>query len=129
MFKNLKTRNDQSSKFEDAVPKAHAFHRSPGADSSVTKDNESRLVRCQVCGFICDRERDVKVPEGSFAGTGVSYGEEKTAGASVGDAVVPAAGAVTSKPDKYYERTVSGGCPSCGSYLYDQKPAVIPEVS
>jgi hypothetical protein len=127
MFGNLKQRNDQPSVFKDAIPKTNSFHRSPGAETSVTKDNESRFVRCRVCGFICDRERDAKIKDGSFAGLGVSFSEQKTASASVGDAMVPAAGTVTRTPDKYYDRTIQGGCPFCASYLYDEKPQEIPE--
>ena len=128
MFGNLKTRNDQPSVFKDSLPKTNSFCRSPGADTSVTKDNGSRFVRCRICGFLCDRERDMKIKDGSFAGLGVSLGEAKTASASVGDAMVPAAGTVTRKADTYYDRTIQGGCPCCGTYMYDESPAPIPEV-
>ncbi|MFA6100407.1 MAG: LamG domain-containing protein [Patescibacteria group bacterium] len=63
-----------------------AFCRSPGASSSLVKANEGdRLVRCRVCGFICDRERDVRIKDGRFAGLGVQYGAQLTAGTSKGD--------------------------------------------
>lgn len=93
----------------------------------MTKPNEGdRLVRCRVCGFICDRERDVRIADGKFAGLGVTYGAQQTAGESAGDAKTPAAGSVSGTPDRYYFREVSGGCPCCGSYLYDQDMAPAP---
>lgn len=129
MFGNLKTKNDQSSVFKDSLPMRHAFSKSPSVTTSGTKHNEGeRLVRCRVCGFICDRERDLKVKDGKFAGLGVTQGAQQTAGSSIGDAMVPAAGPVTRTPDKYYNRNVAGGCPCCGSYLYDETPAPIPPV-
>ncbi len=127
MFGNLKSKNDQKSVFKNSLPLRHAFSKSPGVTSSVTKHNEGdRLVRCRVCGFICDRERDVRIKDGKFAGLGVAQGAQKTAGASIGDAKTPAAGTVSGSPDKYYDRQVKGGCPACGSYLYDEVPAPIP---
>jgi hypothetical protein len=129
MFANLKTKNDRQSVFKNSPPMTDAFCRSPGVSSSVTKTNEGdRLVRCRVCGFICVRERDVHLKDGVFAGLGVKLGAQKTAGASKGDAMIPAAGSVTRTPDKYYDRTVAGGCPGCGSYLYDSVPATIPPI-
>ena len=127
MFGNLKTKNDQESVFKNGLPMRHAFSRSPGTSSSVTKENEAdRLVRCRVCGWICDRERDVRMKDGVFAHLGIKYSSAQTADASIGDARVPAAGTITTTPDTYYTREVVGGCPSCGTFLYDQAPAEIP---
>ena len=127
MFQDLKTKNGQKSTFKNSPPMRNAFSRSPGVSSSVTKHNEGdRLVRCRVCGFICDKERDVRIKDGRWAGLGVKQGVQMTAGASIGDAVVPAAGTVNPAPDKYYDRDVQGGCPCCGTYMYDEVPAPIP---
>lgn len=127
MFQNVRTKNSQQSKFQNSPPMTNSFSRSPGVNSSITKHNEGdRLVRCRVCGWICDRERDARIKDGSFAGLGIKYSSQQTANPSVGDAVIPAAGAVSSTPDKYYTREVKGGCPSCGTYLYDETPAPIP---
>lgn len=104
----------------------HAFSRSPGTDSSVTKTNETRLVRCRVCGFICDTERDLRLKDGSWAGFGIQQGVQKTAATSKGDSKTPAAGTVSGSPDKYYDRQIVGGCPCCGTYTYDTQPAAIP---
>ena len=120
MFQNLKSRNNFEAEYKNSLPHTHPFSRAPGTSSSVTKVNEGdRLVRCQICGFPCDRERDVRIKDNTFAGLGVQLGTAQTAGSSVGDSKAPAAGSVTSTPDTYYNRTVSGGCPCCGSYLYD----------
>lgn len=59
------------------------FSKSPGTTSSVTKANEaSRLVRCKHCGWICDKERDVRLKDGSYAGFAINQGSQLTAGAS-----------------------------------------------
>jgi hypothetical protein len=129
VFQNLKTRNSSQSVFKNSLPMTQAFSRAPGTTSSVTKTNEAdRLVHCRVCGFICDKERDVRIPDGRFAGFGIDQGTQQTASSSIGDAKTPAAGSVSGTPDKYYERDVRGGCPCCGSYLYDpaMAPAQIP---
>lgn len=127
MFQNLKTKNGQQSKFQNSPPMTNSFSRSPGVSSSVTKHNEGdRLVRCRVCGWICDRERDARIKEGSFAGLAIKFSAQSTAGASIGDAMVPAAGSVSRSPDRFYTRDVSGGCPGCGTFLYDETPPQIP---
>ena len=127
MFGNLKEKNHQQSVFKNSLPMTQPFSRAPGVSSSVTKTNEAdRLVRCRVCGFICDRERDVRIEDGKFAGLGVQQGSQKTASASIGDAKTPAAGSVSGTADRYYDRDVRGGCPACGSYLYDPAMAVAP---
>lgn len=77
------------------------------------KGNESRLVRCRFCGFICDRERDLIIRDGSFAGKGVSYGSQQTTSAyTVGGKSVT---------DYYYEPVAAGGCPQCYSFRYAEK--------
>lgn len=143
MFGNWKTKNDQQSVFKNSLPMRHAYSRAPGTSSSVTEGNEAdRLVRCRVCGWICDRERDVRMKDGVFAHLGIKYSEQQTADSSIGDAP---SGRSTSewgefgwgdsgwgeeesnrKPDKYYTREVVGGCPCCGTFLYDEEPAPIP---
>ena len=126
IFQKLKTKNQRKSIFKNLRDPA-SFSRSPGADSSVTKGNEAeRLVRCRHCGWICDTERDVNLKDGSYAGFGISQGAKLTAGTSVGDKVVPAAGAVSSSADTYHSRTVSAGCPCCGSYVYHPRQRITP---
>ena len=119
MFQYLKKKTQLSSTFKD-LPHPLSYSKSPGVTSSVTKSNEaSRLVRCRHCGFICDRERDVRLRDGSYAGYGITQGAQLSASSSVGDRVVPAAGSVQSSVDLYYQRDVRAGCPSCGSFTYD----------
>ena len=77
MFQRLKTKTQKTSIFQDR-PQPNVFSKSPGATSSVTKANEaSRLVRCKHCGWICDRERDVRLKDGSYAGLGVNNGSQR----------------------------------------------------
>ena len=123
MFQNLKVKNSRESHYENR-PNAgsfpsNGFNHAPGVTTFQIKGNEKeRLVRCRFCGFPCDKERDVKQQENSWAGLGITYSNQLTANASIGDRRVPAAGAVTQAADKYYTRTIVGGCPNCGSYLY-----------
>ena len=127
MFGNLKTKNTQKSVFKNSAPMRHSFSKSPSVSSSVTKTNEGdRLVRCRICGFICDRERDISIDDGKFAGLGVQLGTQKTAGTSIGDSKAPAAGSVSGTADRYYDRDVKGGCPACGSFLFDPEKPVAP---
>lgn len=121
MFQNLKTPHFRDEEFFDMDLKSskRGFHKSAGVNYSVVKGNETRLVHCVNCGFICDRERDVRMPEDSWALLGISYSGPKTAGAALSD-VRDANGVL--KHDTYYTRTVSGGCPCCGSFLFDKKP-------
>mgnify|MGYP001613073812 CR=1 FL=1 len=123
MFQNLKTKNSQTSRWRNspnaAMGTSNGFSHIPSAITYQLKGNEAdRMVRCRFCGFPCDKEIHVKQQPESWAGLGISYGAQQTAGSSIGDARVPAAGAVAQTPDKYYDRTIVGGCPSCGSYLY-----------
>ena len=115
-FQYLKHKTTGVSKFKNMKTPV-SWCRSPGANSSDVKGNEAdRKVRCKICGFICDRERDVRLPEGSFAGLGISQGVQLSAGTSIGDRMVSTG--VTSV-DLYYDRDVRSGCPSCGSMMYD----------
>ena len=76
------------------------------------------MIRCKICGFPCDRERDAKAKEGSWAGLGVNEGVQLTAGTSIGDRRVPAAGSVGKTADSYYSRVITAGCPCCGYLTY-----------
>ena len=118
MFAPLKTRNFVYTAYKNRSNPT-TFSKSPGVTSFSFKGNEKdRLVRCRHCGFPCDLERDVLLKDGSYAGFGINQGAQLEAGTSVGDRVVPAATTVASSVDKYYARSVSAGCPSCGSLVY-----------
>lgn len=89
MFERLKRRTQKTSKFVN-LPDPTNFSRSPGTSSAPFKGNEAdRLVRCKHCGFICDKERDARFPDGSYAGFGIAQGTQLTTGESVGDRKVP----------------------------------------
>ena len=123
MFQNLRTKSGRNPIYENR-PNAggfpsNGFNHAPGVTLFEVKGNEQdRLVRCRFCGFPCDKERDVKQQENSWAGLGIVYSATLTAGTSLGDKRVPAAGAVATSADTYNTRTIVGGCPGCGSYLY-----------
>lgn len=124
MFKNIRTPHEREEQFKDMtlISSKHGFHKSPGTISTVIKGNErTRLVRCVHCGWLCDKERETRQPEDSWAFLGVNEGTQKTAASSpLSDARDSVTGAL--KPDKYYDRIVQGGCPCCGSFLFDRKP-------
>ena len=88
-----------------------------GASSSSVKGNEKdRLVRCKICGFPCDKERDVKSKDGTWAGLGISYSAQLTAGSSPLSDRRDSTGVQVG--DNYYTREVVAGCPCCSSLLY-----------
>lgn len=123
MFQNLKTPNFRDEEFFDMDLKSskRGFHKSPGTTSSVVKGNETRLIRCVHCGWVCDREREVRMQEDSWAGLGISYSGPLTAAPSPLSDRRNSSGVQV--PDTYYTRTVRGGCANCGSFLYDKKPS------
>ena len=123
MWQKLRHKTEREESFKDMTLESsrRGFHRSPGTNSSVVKGNETRLVRCVNCGFVCDTERDARADEDSWMFLGVSLGTLKTAASSpLSDARDSVTGA--QKPDTYYDRTVLGGCPCCGSPIYDKLP-------
>lgn len=115
MFQHLKTKNARKGKWKN-MENADNFHISPGATTGQTKGNEAdRMVNCRICGFPCDLQRDGKAKDGSWAGLGVTFSEQLSAGTSIGDRRTTAG--VTSV-DQYYNRTISSGCPNCGCLTY-----------
>ena len=98
MFEKLKHKTLRTSVFKDLPnaqggspgPSLTATTGSPASGFTTFKGNEaSRLTRCKHCGFICDKERDVYYPEGTWAGIGVTNTAQATAGTSIGDRNVP----------------------------------------
>ena len=126
MFQELKTPTERSEEFKNMTldSSLRGFHRSPGTNNSVIKGNEKdRLVRCKHCGWICDKERDARTPEESWAFIGINYGSQLTAPTSSLSDARSLSGSGSQAADQYYERSVNGGCPCCGSLIYDQKPS------
>ena len=118
MFENLKHKNPRRETWHN-MPNANNYHISPSATTGQPKGNEAdRMVNCRICGFPCDKERDSKSREGSWAGLGITYGQQLTAGTSIGDKRISGATGGATTVDQYYERTVSGGCPNCGCLTY-----------
>ena len=125
MFENLKHHSGREGKYEDrpdaGTYPSRGFSPAASATSFTVQGNEaSRLVRCKICGFPCDTQRDGQADYDTWAGLGINQGETLTAGTSIGDARVPAAGVVNQKPDTYYNRDVTSGCPLCASFVYDK---------
>ena len=77
------------------------------------KGNESRLVRCRFCGWICDPDRETEIKDGSFAGKGVRHGTQKTT-----STYYVGGGSKVAVTDKYYQPKATGGCPCCGSFMW-----------
>lgn len=130
IFQNIRTPHDKEEEFKDMTLESskRGFHKSSGVTSTVIKGNErTRLVRCVHCGFICDKERESRQPEESWAFLGINQGSPLTASNSpLSDARDSVTGAL--KPDTYYDRVVLGGCACCGSFLYDKMPQDIGQV-
>ena len=98
--------------FKRIYPTPHTggrLHATDRKDWFGVKGDESRKVRCQFCGWICDRDKDLILDDGSFAGRGVVYGTQQSDTYTVGGKSVT---------DYYYQPSTVGGCPNCGSYLY-----------
>lgn len=104
------------------------FHSNPKSSSDASPtfapiqgNEKNRLVRCRVCGFPCDKERDVQAKEGSWAGYGISQGDQLTAGSSpLSDGRTVSASGGAQNKDKYYNRTITAGCPGCGTLSYTE---------
>ncbi len=101
--------------FKRIYPTPHTggrLHATDRKDWFGVKGDESRLVRCRFCGFICDPRRDLIIKDGSFARKGISYGSQNS------DTYTVENRSGVEITDYYYAPTVVGGCPFCGSYLY-----------
>jgi hypothetical protein len=101
--------------FRDLYPSPHTggtLRAKDKKDWRGVKGDESRLARCRFCGFICDRDRDLILRDGSFTGKGISYGSQSSATYTVGGKSVT---------DYYYSPTATGGCPFCNSFRYAEK--------
>jgi len=101
--------------FREIYPTPHtggALRQKDRKDWRGVKGDESRYVRCQFCGFICDRDRDLILKDGSYAGKGISYGSQQSASYAVGGKSVT---------EYWNVPTTQGGCPFCGSFVYGKK--------
>ena len=114
-------------------------------DHAETNGNDD-FVRCARCGFPCKLDRDLRASEGSKIGWGISYdafpivratydqGEGSTGLYEPGTDVYEHDN-VYNNPDLYdggsglaydgvirtiYDPVVTGGCPQCGTFLYNK---------
>lgn len=105
--------------FQDIYPQPHTGGPLRAKDKQDwlfwmgVRGDETRLVRCRFCGFICDPVRDLQVEKESYAGKGVDLGTQKSTTYVVGN------GGKT-VTDYYYEPDTACGCPGCGSLMYAQ---------
>ena len=100
--------------FQNIYPSPHTGPRLRAKDVKDwmgVKGDESRLVRCRFCGWICDPDRDQEARDGSFIGKGIDYGSQQTSTLTLNKGR-------TTETIYYYEVEVNSGCPSCGSMLY-----------
>jgi hypothetical protein len=87
-------------------------------DLGTWKDN--RYVRCQRCGFMCHLDRDSRASEGSRVGEGMSYSTTFNTVSLTGNAAYSSATVSVVRNDPI----VIGGCPQCGTYMYDKQGEV-----
>lgn len=100
--------------FQPIYPKPHTgspLRAKDVKDWMGVKGNESRLKRCRFCGFICDPDRDMRIKDGAFTGKGIDYGSQGSNTYTLGGKSIT---------DYYYTPTVTGGCPLCGSFRWDE---------
>ena len=98
--------------FTKIYPKSHtgaSLRAKDKKDWFGVRGDESRLKRCQFCGFICDPDRDLRVKDGSHAGKGVSLGAQASTTYVMGGKTVT---------EYYYTPETVSGCPFCGSYRW-----------
>lgn len=88
--------------------------------SEIAKIDEGKVYfRCRKCGFSgCRKQREQSFPRGNKAGEGkdfiyTSYTAYNSAGTPYKSSMV------TYNCEKYYAE-VTGGCPVCGTYLWDE---------
>lgn len=82
-----------------------------GLDDVFTND---KLVYCRHCGFPCKRDRDERRDLHDAAGKGVVHSEITTVTKNYRS--LETGSIVTYHP---WDFDITGGCPSCGSYLYE----------
>jgi len=107
--------------FRDIYPSMHTgapLRAHDQKDWRGIKGDESRRKRCRHCGFPCDPDRDTRQKEGSWAGKGISYGSQQE-GTYVVGGKADGVGGGKSITEYYYQPTFSGGCPNCGSFIWD----------
>lgn len=94
-----------------------SIYKGRHADRKVPRGNQG--ARCSKCGFICNADRDRSYRDRSKAGEGHDYSSTETVNVGWGKAYWGSSdwGGVKTVVNV----GVTGGCPFCGTYLW-QKP-------
>jgi len=88
-----------------------------GRNSEDTAYRDDRYVKCSRCGHPCNLDRHLRAPFGSRVGQGVSHPDPLTYDESL--TAYNATG--TTYNGRQNDFTITGGCPFCGSFTYDQE--------
>ena len=89
-----------------------------GLNAENAKRRDDRFVRCGRCGFICHLDRDKFSHYGARDGWGINY--TKTGSRAYDDADVKYDGTEAYDGKSIYDPVVTGGCPQCGTYMYNK---------
>jgi len=88
-----------------------------GENNDVFTPDDRAFMRCSKCGFICNTTRDVHAEEGSRVGYGISF---VNAGTPTNDIMKTDSYFPTDGVESVVDPQVVGGCPLCGSMLYNK---------
>jgi len=81
---------------------------------------DDRYVRCSRCGFICHLDRDSRSRDGDRRGWGVNFEQSVSAGGWFSGWFSSGWFSSGTQPTDIVDPVVVGGCPFCGTYLYDK---------
>jgi len=101
--------------------RSDAVNYGENAENAPRRDD--RFVRCSRCGFICHLDRDRRSTEGSKSGWGITNTQVDVSVVkdSSGVGITDSSGEYVGYGGKYlYDPIVTGGCPQCGTYLYNK---------
>ena len=94
-----------------------AVHHGRNRDATAFRDD--RYVRCYRCGFVTNMDRHIRAAYGSRIGQGISHPDPLDYDES--GSIYNQTG--TTYDGRQNDFTVTGGCPFCGQYTYDQPEA------
>lgn len=81
---------------------------------------DDRFVRCSRCGWICHLDRDSRSKEGDRRGWGVNFVTTTDNQRWFQDGWFQDFGWFGLQGGREVDPLVVGGCPQCGTYLYDK---------
>ena len=88
-----------------------------GRNPDVFVPDDRANVRCSKCGFICNTTRETRSEEGSRVGYGVDF---VNVGTPTDDIIKTDSHFLTDGFKSIVDPQVVGGCPLCGSMLYNK---------